>query len=298
MNEIADMLQRLRASATTTGTTLRLIPIAALLLLVVLLLIHRRLISSGRMRKGLERFKRPRVVRRFARLSKRAVVKILILGFMVLGPIPVTVLLTVKSWELIWGWISPHSERLSDLTGINIFCSTAALVLLSLLLLLLVGLGTKYGFGRAFRWVDRLFTVYPVYRAVKSFFRQALSVNQFPTDRPAVYIEGGRAQPCFMAETGEGSLAMMWRPSSPSPSNGFLSTVELSSVIELTGKITPTEMMSIVVGMGMGSRRLLDLIEKEWQEKHTDVQSLIAQLQATGITQAELIRKFREERRR
>lgn len=175
--------------------------------------------------------------------------------------------------ETIFGFLAPLTNEIRKFSGLPPTISALVALVLAINFFFGVGLIMKIEYGRRFvGWLTRLMKRIPGYEAVHSiiefFSKKKGATSTSDAALQAVWVpspdldEGIYAM--VMAEAF--GFSLLWVPSAPVMSNGFIKFCRSSRLIRIP--ITSTEAMQCVVSCGAGHERILHplvkLDEKQW----------------------------------
>ncbi len=186
---------------------------------------------------------------------------VLIKGLVVLLPLAVVTALFVIAFNFIFDLIAPLSDILTPGSREPHWVIHVVSALIILCILLGVGLTIQTRLGKTIitRFENKYLRRIPLYSPVCDLVYQFSGMKDLPFSRVVLIdpYSNGVLMTGFVADESKDGMLTVFVPTAPNPTNGNIFHVPEVKAQALD--ITPQTAMQTIVGMGTGSRKLMDL---------------------------------------
>lgn len=192
--------------------------------------------------------------------SKTYIFKNIVNGFMIVLPIIIVVALLIFLIRLVTKLIAPFTQFVDPNNTAMIGLVHVFLLLVFLVIFFVIGLLISTSQGKAlFATIEqRLLMQIPLYSTVQNIVSSFRGVGEQPFNRVVlVDVYGtGALMTGFVVERINEEMIVIYVPTAPNPTNGFVFHIKEKDVIDTKAK--SEDAMGTVIAVGAGSKKLFE----------------------------------------
>ena len=189
---------------------------------------------------------------------KQFFITTLVGGLVVLLPLVIIIWLITFLIRFITGLLKPIADIVGNFTQYHVVVLDIIAYAIAILLCFVVGLFVRTRIGRTTfgSFEDKYLIKLPLYGTIKETVQQFSGAKKMPFSDVVLFHMGKYQMTGFITEEHENGQLTIFVPTAPNPTNGFIFHVAESDIERV--EVSSEEAMRSIIGIGVGSGKLLD----------------------------------------
>jgi len=199
------------------------------------------------------------------------IVRTILNGFLVALPIVILIAVFVVLIRFVLGIIAPLAHMLSPGREFTHWSLHIVAFIIVCAVFFSVGILIKTRIGKSYflRFENSILKPLPLYKSISGIVEQFVNRDARPFQKVVLCdpYGSGSLMTGFIVEVIDDDIVVVYVPTAPNPTNGFIFHMKRKDIIETTAKTE--DAMATVIGMGTGSKRIFG--EKVYDEVYQKI---------------------------